>query len=134
MQGKTAAQIGLNALAATGNLNGHVGQSFVRFGICDAAAKGDGFHGRSRGRFAAFADDDVAFAGEIGYNVMTGSVNAFTAVTIADVVDTFTVHDNYYAGANLAFGGVRGGPGDSSSKTSWSNNTNMATGAVSVGP
>lgn len=73
-------------------------------------------------------------SGEIGNNVFTGSVNAFTGVTVADIQNTFTVHDNYFdpssSSSGLAFGGVRGGPNDSSSKSIYIHNVNMKTGAV----
>ena len=35
-------------------------------------------------------------SGEIGNNTFTGTVNAFTGITVADIVNTFTVHDNYF--------------------------------------
>lgn len=73
-------------------------------------------------------------SGEIGNNTLTGSVNAFTAVTVADIQNTFTVHDNYFdpssSSSGLAFGGVRGGPDDSSSKSVYVHNVNMTNGAV----
>ena len=81
--------------------------------------------------------NDIITSGEIGYNTMvTGSgdrMNYFIGVTVADIVSTVTVHDNYFdARGAYAFapGGVRGGPNDSSPKTIFVNNVNMATGAV----
>ncbi|CAH1669335.1 hypothetical protein BOSEA31B_13406 [Hyphomicrobiales bacterium] len=76
----------------------------------------------------------VITSGEIGNNTMTGSVNAFTAITVADIVNSFTVHDNYFdpsqTSSGLAFGGVRGGPNDNSTKSFYENNINMLTGQV----
>jgi hypothetical protein len=81
----------------------------------------------------------VVTSGEIANNVMMGSVNAFTAVTVPDVVNFFKVHDNYYDESQSSLGlsfysNIRGGPGDSSAKTSWTNNVNMVSGAIQVGP
>jgi hypothetical protein len=74
--------------------------------------------------------------GEIGNNVFTGSVNAFTAVTVPDIVNSFTVHDNYFDptkttfGQGLSIGGIRGGPNGRSSKSIYINNVNMVTGVI----
>jgi hypothetical protein len=68
---------------------------------------------------------------EYGYNTMksSGSVQFyFTGVTLADIINTVTWHDNYFAGGGLAPGGVRSGPGDGSAKTIFINNFDMATG------
>jgi hypothetical protein len=71
---------------------------------------------------------------EFGNNTMIttgGSVQYyFTGVTAADIVNTVTWHDNYFAGGGLAPGGVRSGPNDSSPKTIFVNNVNMVSGAV----
>ncbi len=74
-------------------------------------------------------------SGEIGNNTLTGSVNAFTGVTVADIVKTFTVRDNYFdpsrTSSGLAFGGpVRGGPNDTNAKSIYLRNVNMLTGAI----
>lgn len=69
--------------------------------------------------------------------VTKGGLSYFVAVTVADVTTSFNVHDNFYdasAGYGFAIGGGRGGPGDSSNKTSFTNNVNMVNGAVQVGP
>ncbi|MET4275860.1 hypothetical protein ABIB68_004191 [Bradyrhizobium sp. F1.2.2] len=74
-------------------------------------------------------------SGEIGNNTFTGAVNAFTGVTVADIVNTFIVRDNYYdpsrTSSGLAFGGpIRGGPNDNSAKSIYLRNVNMLTGAI----
>ncbi|WP_156457273.1 hypothetical protein [Bradyrhizobium sp. CCH5-F6] len=74
-------------------------------------------------------------SGEIGNNTFTGTVNAFTGITVADIVNTFTVHDNYFdpsrTSSGLAFGGpIRGGPNDNSVKSIYLRNVNMLTGAI----
>ncbi|MET4290675.1 hypothetical protein ABIB06_001442 [Bradyrhizobium sp. LB8.2] len=74
-------------------------------------------------------------SGEIGNNTFTGAVNAFTGVTVADIVNTFTVRDNYFdpsrTSSGLAFGGsIRGGPNDNSAKSIYVRNVNMLTGAI----
>ena len=74
-------------------------------------------------------------SGEIGNNTFTGTVNAFTGVTVADIVNTFTVRDNYFdpsrTSSGLAFGGpIRGGPNDNSAKSIYLRNVNMLTGAI----
>ena len=76
-------------------------------------------------------------SGEIGYNTFTAKtgINAFTAVTVADIQNTFTVHDNYFdstgTSSGLAFGGtIRGGPDDNSSKSIYVHNVNMKTGSI----
>ena len=75
-------------------------------------------------------------SGEIGNNVFTakGGINVFTGVTVADIVNTFTVHDNYFDPSNtlagLSVGGVRGGPDDNSSKSIYINNVNMKDGSI----
>jgi hypothetical protein len=59
--------------------------------------------------------------------------NYLMGVTVDSLVSTYTVHDNYYdaSGAlSFAAGGTRGGPNDSSPKTIFMNNVNMATGAI----
>jgi hypothetical protein len=78
----------------------------------------------------------IAF-GEYGYNTMIArgrfTMNFLVGITVADIVNTVTVHDNYFdpSGAlGLAAGGNRGGPNDSSFKTIFVNNVNMVTGAV----
>ncbi len=73
--------------------------------------------------------------GEIGHNTFTarGGLSYFTAVTVADVVDSFTVHDNFFDDSNVygfAIGGIRGGPGDASVKTTYRHNVDMVTGNV----
>ncbi|MDE5452818.1 hypothetical protein GWE18_08050 [Bradyrhizobium sp. CSA112] len=76
----------------------------------------------------------IITSGEIGYNTMMGSVNAFTAVTVPSLVNTFKVHDNYFdpseSLAGLAIGGIRGGPNDSSAKTVYVHNVNMVSGSI----
>jgi hypothetical protein len=66
---------------------------------------------------------------DIGNNTMvaTGSGTQFFAmgVTVADITGQVIVHDNYTAGLSLAPGGVRGGPTDSSPKTTFTNNISM---------
>ncbi|WP_247773366.1 hypothetical protein [Bradyrhizobium sp. 192] len=74
-------------------------------------------------------------SGEIVNNTFTGTVNAFTGVTVADIVNTFTVRDNYFdpsrTSSGLAFGGlIRGGPNDNSAKSIYLRNVNMLTGAI----
>jgi hypothetical protein len=75
-------------------------------------------------------------SGEIGNNTFTskGGLNTFTGVTVADIVNSFTVHDNYFDPtatlSGLSIGGVRGGPNDSSPKSSYVHNVNMVTGAI----
>ncbi|MFK4505762.1 hypothetical protein LPJ38_33190 [Bradyrhizobium daqingense] len=74
-------------------------------------------------------------SGEIGNNTLTGAVNAFTGVTVADIVNAFTVRDNYFdpsrTSSGLAFGGpIRGGPNDNSAKSIYVRNVNMLTGAI----
>jgi hypothetical protein len=62
-----------------------------------------------------------------------GNQNFFLGVTTADIVNTVTVHDNYFdASGNhgLSPGGIRGGPNDGSNKTIFTNNVNMINGAV----
>lgn len=81
----------------------------------------------------------VIVAGEIGNNtfINKGGLSYFVGVTVPDIVNTFNVHDNFYdaaAGYGFAVGGSRGGPGDSSAKTSYTNNVNMVNGQVSAGP
>jgi hypothetical protein len=74
--------------------------------------------------------------GEIGNNTFTskGGLNTFTGVTVADIVNSFTVHDNYFDPtttlSGLAIGGVRGGPDDGNPKSSYVHNVNMVTGAI----
>jgi len=76
----------------------------------------------------------IITSADVGNNTMlargSGTQYFFTGVTVADIVNTVSVHDNYFAGGGLAPGGVRSGPNDSSSKTNFVNNMNMATGAV----
>jgi hypothetical protein len=78
----------------------------------------------------------VITSGEYGNNTFVatgGNQNYFLGVTAADIVNTVTVHDNYFDSKGtygLAPGGVRSGPNDSSSKTIYTNNVNMATGAI----
>ncbi|MCK1424821.1 hypothetical protein IVB15_30230 [Bradyrhizobium sp. 182] len=80
----------------------------------------------------------IIISGEIGHNTFTakgGGINAYTGITVADIVNTFTVHDNYFDPkgtlSGLAFGGnIRGGPNDRSPKSIYVNNVNMLTGAV----
>ncbi|MCK1422604.1 hypothetical protein IVB15_10730 [Bradyrhizobium sp. 182] len=81
------------------------------------------------------SDAGVVTGGEVGYNTFTGAVNAFTGVTVADIVNTFTVHDNHFdpstSSSGLAFGGtIRGGPDDNSAKSIYVHNVDMTTGAV----
>jgi hypothetical protein len=62
-----------------------------------------------------------------------GNQNYFLGVTVADIVGTVTVHDNYFdASATYGFapGGIRGGANDGSDKTIFTNNVNMKTGAI----
>jgi hypothetical protein len=80
-------------------------------------------------------DPGTIISGEIGNNTFSGAVNAFTGVTVADIVNTFTVHDNYFdpsqSSSGLAFGGtIRGGPNDNSAKSIYVHNVNMTNGAV----
>jgi hypothetical protein len=76
----------------------------------------------------------VVTSGEIANNTMSGSVSVFTGVTVADIVKTFSVHDNYFDPSRtlggLAFSGVRGGPMDASAKTFYDRNVDMRTGAI----
>jgi len=54
-------------------------------------------------------------------------------VTAKDIVNSVTVHDNYFdmsGSYGFAPGGVRSGPNDSSPKTIYVNNINMKTGAI----
>jgi len=79
----------------------------------------------------------VITSGEIGHNTFTaqgGGLSYFTAVTVADVVNSFTVHDNYFDKSHI-YGfainnNLRGGPYDGSAKTSYVHNVNMVSGAV----
>jgi hypothetical protein len=74
--------------------------------------------------------------GEYGNNTFVasgGNQNYFLGVTVADIVSTVTVHDNYFDPTGtygFAPGGVRGGPDDGSNKTIFTNNVNMVTGAI----
>jgi len=81
--------------------------------------------------------DGVISSAEYGFNTMIAggvdTMNFFIGITVADIVDTVTVHDNYFddrAAFGFAPGGARGGPDDSSPKTIFTNNVNMVTGAV----
>ena len=65
-------------------------------------------------------------------NTGSGTQFVFTGVTVADIVNTVTVSSNYFAGASLAPGGVRGGPGDASGKTIFTGNVDMVTGLPSA--
>ena len=74
-------------------------------------------------------------SGEIGNNTFTGSVNAFTGVTVADILNTFTVHDNYFdpskSSSGLSFGGpYRGGPDDNNAKSIYVHNVDMTNGSL----
>lgn len=64
-------------------------------------------------------------------NLGSGTQFVFTGVTVADITGTVTVNNNYFAGASLAPGGVRGGPDDASGKTSFTGNVDMVTGLPS---
>ncbi len=75
----------------------------------------------------------VITSGDIGNNTLVGldGPSYWVGVTVPDIVETFTVHDNYFdvSGAyGFAVGGIRGGPGDSSPKTTYTNNHNMLSG------
>jgi hypothetical protein len=62
-----------------------------------------------------------------------GNQNYFLGVTVADIVNTVTVHDNYFdATGTFGFvpGGIRSGPDDGSNKTIFTNNVNMKNGSV----
>jgi hypothetical protein len=78
----------------------------------------------------------IVTSGEIGNNTFTANsgISVFTGVTVADIRDTFIVHDNYFDPTNtlagLSVGGVRGGPNDSSVKSVYVGNVNIVTGAV----
>lgn len=85
----------------------------------------------------------VITSGEYGYNTFVAlpvstmdgtSLNFMLGITVADIVNTVTVHDNYFdaRGAyGFTAGGARGGPNDSSAKTIFVNNVNMVTGTNS---
>jgi Ca2+-binding RTX toxin-like protein len=78
----------------------------------------------------------VIVSGEIGNNVFTATdgINVFTGVTVPDIVNSFTVHDNYFDPrgtlVGLSVGGIRGGENDSSSRTVYVHNVNMVNGSV----
>jgi hypothetical protein len=78
----------------------------------------------------------VITSGDYGNNTFVasgGNQNYFLGITVADIVNTVTVHDNYFdASATYGFapGGIRGGPNDGSDKTIFTNNINMKTGAI----
>jgi hypothetical protein len=76
----------------------------------------------------------VLMSGDIGYNTMVNTGGSaqyyFTGATVAAIVRTVTVHDNYFAGAGLAHPASGFGPNDASTKTIFTNNVNTATGAV----
>ena len=78
----------------------------------------------------------VILSGDIGHNTFTangGGLSYFTAVTVPDIVESFIVHDNFFDDSEVygfAIGGIRGGPGDASSKTTYARNVDMVTGAV----
>lgn len=76
----------------------------------------------------------VIVSGEYGYNTLLGTANILTGITVADIVNTFTVHDNYYdesaASGGFTVGGGRGEPNDGNAKSIYSNNRNMVTGAL----
>ncbi len=70
---------------------------------------------------------------EIGHNTFTssGGLSYFTAVTSADVQDTFLVDENYFDARNafgFAIGAGRGGPGDAFPRTIYTHNVNMVDG------
>ncbi|MDR3437640.1 Ig-like domain-containing protein [Telmatospirillum sp.] len=76
----------------------------------------------------------VITGGEIGYNTMVGYNNVFTGVTVADLTGKFTVDHNYIdptgTSGGLAFGGLRGGPNDSSANSAYIANVNMVNGST----
>ncbi len=69
-------------------------------------------------------------SGEIGNNVMIGSMSYATAVDLSSLVGTVSVHDNYFGNLGYGFVYPNSGPGDSSPKSLFKNNVNMVTGAV----
>jgi hypothetical protein len=77
----------------------------------------------------------VITSAEYAYNTFVatgGNQNYFLGVTVADIVNTVTVHDNYFTRGTYGFapGGIRSGPNDGSNKTIFTNNVNMVSGAV----
>jgi hypothetical protein len=78
----------------------------------------------------------VITSGEYGNNTFVatgGHQNYFLGVTAADIVNSVTVHDNYFDATGtfgFAPGGVRSGPDDGSAKTTFVNNVNMVTGGI----
>ncbi len=78
----------------------------------------------------------VITSGEYGNNTFVspgGNESYFLGITVPDIVNTVTVHDNYFdATGTYGFipGGIRGGPDDGSNKTIFTNNVNMTNGTV----
>ncbi len=78
----------------------------------------------------------VITSAEYGHNTFVssgGNQNYFLGITVPDIVDNATVHDNYFdARGTYGFvpGGIRAGPDDGSDKTIFVHNVNMVTGAV----
>lgn len=79
----------------------------------------------------------IITSGEYGFNTFVstgGNQNYHLGVTVADIVNTVTMHDNYFDDTGC-FGfspgnSVRSGPNDGSTKTIFTNNVRMTTGAI----